>query len=250
MRAALAIHRVTADVEANVQAMAQAAAEAADAGADLVLFPEAAPTGLLNNDDPEHDLPLGQPIPGPATERLAAVARQCGIYVASGLLERDGGCLCDSAVLLGPDGTIKLRYRRIHPMWHGRNADPSVYRQGDRIEVADTPFGRVSCLLCGDLFDDAVVGRLREVRPDTLLFPFARNFDDGSFDQERWDREEEPEYLARAALVGCTVLMVNVLGDPSLGPWPSFGGAMAVSADGQIAARWPLGTPGILYAEV
>ena len=58
MKAALAVNKVTRDVPANLAGMEQLAEEAADAGADLVLFPEAALTGLINNDDPAHDLPV------------------------------------------------------------------------------------------------------------------------------------------------------------------------------------------------
>jgi len=226
------------------------AGEAGAAGADLVLFGEAAPTGLINNDDPTHDLPLGDPIPGPVTERLAKCARRCGLYLATGLLERKGRSLYDSAVLLDPDGTLLFKYRRIQPQWHGRNADPGVYRQGDRVVKADTPIGSISVMLCGDIGDAAIVARVRQTHPDYLLFPFARNFNDGSFDQERWDREEEAWYVERAAAVGCTTLMVNMLYDPEQLEYPSFGGALAVSAAGDVLARWPLGKQGILYAQV
>ena len=246
MRAALVVHRVGPSIEASLLAMEERVCQAAGPGADLVLFPEAALTGLANNDEPAHDLPLGQPIPGPATERLAAVAARHSVYLATGLLEREGGCLYDSAVLFDPAGSMVFRYRRIQPQWHGRGADRRVYRQGDRIEVAETPWGRVSCLLCGDLFDDTIVARLREVRPDLLLFPFARNFSDGSFDQDRWSREEEAAYAARAAVAGCTTLMVNLLEDAVEREYPGFGGAMVVSPLGEVLARWPLGSPGIL----
>jgi hypothetical protein len=30
---------------------------------------------------------------------------------------------------------MAFKYRRIQPQWHGHRADPSVYRQGDRIEA-------------------------------------------------------------------------------------------------------------------
>jgi predicted amidohydrolase len=65
MKAALVVNRVLPDVDANLANILKAAHAAADEGADLVVFPEAALTGLINNDDPAHDLPLGQPIPGP-----------------------------------------------------------------------------------------------------------------------------------------------------------------------------------------
>lgn len=250
MKAALATFLVLGDSDANLAAMVNMTDEAADAGADLVLFPEAAVTGLINDDDPEHDLPLGVPVPGPATDSLAAVARRRSIYLGTGILERDGGRLYDSAVLLDPTGDLVLKYRRIQPQWHGRNADPEVYRQGDQLSSASTPFGTVAFLICGDLWDDSIVARLRAIAPDYVLFPFSRNFSDGTFDQDRWDREEESDYAARAALLGATTLMVNGLEDASITEYPSFGGALVTSAEEEALCRWPLGTPGILYAEV
>ena len=70
MKAALLVPRVTADRAANLHRAEQMTVDAATSGAELVLLPEAVLTGLINNDDPAHDLPLGQSVPGPATERL------------------------------------------------------------------------------------------------------------------------------------------------------------------------------------
>jgi len=250
VKAALVVHQGTVGLEASLAAMEAEAAQAAGEGAGLVLFPEAALTGMVNNDDPAHDLPLGTPIPGPATDRLAAIARRHGLWLATGLPELEGRCLYDSAVLTGPDGGIALHYRRVQPQWHGRNADPAVYRQGEEVVACEAPFGRCAFLICGDLFDDGIVEQARRQCPGLVLFPFARNFGDGSFDQARWDREEEALYVARAARLGCTVLMVNALGDPTRDPWPSFGGAMAVAPGGEVMARKPLGEPGMVFIDL
>ena len=215
MKAALATFLVLGDKDTNLAAMVNMTNEAADAGADIVLFPEAAVTGLINeDDDPGHDLPLGEVVPGPVTDKLGDVARRRSIYVGTGILERDGNSLYDSAVLLDPKGDLVLTYRRIQPQWHGRNADPNVYRQGEELACVQTPFGTVAFLVCGDMWDDSIIARLREIAPDYVLFPFSRNFGDGSFDQERSDREEESDYAAQAALLDATTLMVNGLGLP------------------------------------
>jgi predicted amidohydrolase len=60
MNAALVVLPVTADTATNLAVMVRYVHAAADAGAALVLFPEAALTGLINDDVPEHDLPLRQ----------------------------------------------------------------------------------------------------------------------------------------------------------------------------------------------
>ena len=181
--------------------------------------------------------------------RLAEAARADSLYVAAGLLERNGDMLYDSAVLIAPDGEIALRYRRIDPHWHGPRADPSVYREGLDLPVAHTPLGSFAFVICGDLFDDDIVARVRQLKPDWLLFPFARCFDDGSYDQERWDREEKPVYAERVASAGAVTLMANYLADRAF-DGGSFGGAMVVSGDGEVIAAYPLGRPGMLVLDL
>ena len=251
MRAALAVNLVLPDAEANLAAILRMAHEAADAGADLALFPEAALTGLINNDDPEHDLPLGQTIPGPATESLGRVARVRRIWLAAGLLERAGNTLYDSAVLLAPDGGLALTYRRMDSHWHGRDAEPAVYRQGTEPAKTDTPFGSLAFLICGDLFSDEIAERARALAPDWLLVPYARCFSDGSRDQARWDRDEMPQYAERVRRLGVTTLMASYLaGDGLERDGDAFGGAMAIAADGTVLDTLPLGKVGILLAEL
>jgi len=249
VKAALVVNRVLFDIGANLATSLKMANEAADAGADLVLFPEAALTGLINNDDPSHDLSLGQAIPGPATEVLAGLTRERRIWLGIGILEREGGRLYDSAVLLTPDGEIGLKYRRITPQWHGRTADPSIYRQGTELSKLETSLGTFAFLICGDLFDDELIQRVRVLRPDWLLFPFARCFDDGSCDQRRWEREEKPMYVQRARLTGSTTLMTNYLAEGNL-LRGGFGGAMVVSSDGTVVDSLPLGKVGILLVDL
>lgn len=251
MRAGLGVIRVGEDPAANLGAMARMAHDASRAGVDLLLFPEAALTGLINDDDPVHDLLLGQPIPGPATETLGTVARELGLWIAFGLLERAGNCLYDAAVLLDADGALQLSYRRINPQWHGKAASLDVYRQGTCVNSAVTPWGRVAFLLCGDLFDDRVVAQARATAPDLVLLPFARAFVGAGVDQERWNREEMPHYAERVRLVGTPTLMVNYLADRTIQPADaSFGGAFVVLHDGTVAAQKPLGEAGLLQVDL
>jgi len=246
----LVLFRGRADKEANLLLIAEGTAEAGRAGVELVVFPEAALTGLSNNDDPEHDLPLGEPIPGPVCDRLAAIARDARVWLALGILERDGRTLYDSALLFNPGGNQVLRYRRIQPQWHGKNANPAVYREGNDVVVVPAPWGPTAFALCGDLFDDGIIARIRQSAPTVLLWLVARNFPDGAIDNGRWEAGEEKDYTGRAALCGCKVLMVNALGNPHTEKYPPFGAAFATNADGRVIARWPAGREGIVYTEL
>ncbi|MBT7096043.1 carbon-nitrogen hydrolase family protein [Candidatus Poribacteria bacterium] len=249
MKAALVVHRVTRDIEHNVCTMLSAVQDAARAEAELILFAEMASTGFINGDDPERDRAIAEPIPGPTTDRLAVSAREHGAWIGAGMFERDDPALYDSAVLIDPTGRIRLTYRRMQPNWRTRDADPDTYRLGDRVTAAETPFGRVAFLLCGDLFDDDTVDRLRAQQPDLLLFPFARCFNDGAYDQRRWDEDELPEYLARVRRARVRTLMANYIADPEL-DGGSFGGAMDVAADGTLRSSLALGVVGALRVDL
>ena len=63
MKAALIVNPVSPNTDSNVATILKMANEAADSCVDLVLFPEAALTGLVNTDDLYHDRILGEAIP-------------------------------------------------------------------------------------------------------------------------------------------------------------------------------------------
>lgn len=247
MKVILMVNHVTENVEANFRYIVNVIHKCAD-DVDLVLFPEAAITGLINNDDPFHDLVLGSPIPGEFTDVLCEIAREREIHVGIGILERKGNKLYDSAILITPGGKIALIYRRMTPGWHGKKADPRVYCQGNEIRKVRTTLGTFAFLICGDLFSDEAIAKIQELRPDWILFPFARCFADGIYDQKRWE-EEKRIYVERVKLAGSTTLMVNYLADKEL-DGGSFGGAIVVSPIGEIVAEMPIGKEGMLYAEI
>lgn len=73
--------------------MVELAGQAESAGADLVLFCEAAPTGVRITGDPERDLALGETIPGAYAERFRAM--NAAALVVNGLADDGGagGCI-------------------------------------------------------------------------------------------------------------------------------------------------------------
>jgi N-carbamoylputrescine amidase len=248
--AALIVNPIGPDRQKNLVQILELANQAVSYGAQLILFPEAALTGLINNDQPSHDLQLGVSIPGPEIIELANFCQINDSWIGIGLLEREGMCLYDTAILLNDKGQIVLHYRRIQTQWHSPLANSNVYCRGSILDKTPTPFGSMAFLICGDLFDDRILSQLKAIRPDLLLFPFARCFDNGTIDQDRWNRDEFPEYLKRVRLADTPALMVNYLADTLLDDGNTFGGAFAVSHTGKVIAQYPLGKPGILMVDL
>jgi N-carbamoylputrescine amidase len=189
-------------------------------------------------------IPLGTPIPGPVTDQLVAVAQAQQLYVSVGLFEREGDTLYDTAILIDRKGEIVLKYRRVSKGWHHPKANPDVYKEGWEVGSYDSEFGRICFLICGDICDEPLKEQVRAQRPDIVLFPYARCFDDGSHDQSRWEREEMPGYIAGLQSVGTVALMVNYL-DPEY-----FGGAFVISRSGEVLGRFHLGQEGILHVDL
>jgi nitrilase len=138
--------------------------EAAAGGARLVSFPEAWVPGypewiwrLRPGDDYQltgdiHrrllenavDLKSGQLKP------IQAAARRLKVTVSMGIHEREGefsrGTLYNTVVLIGPDGALMNRHRKLMPT----NPERMVWGTGDAsgLRVSETPSGRVGALIC------------------------------------------------------------------------------------------------------
>jgi predicted amidohydrolase len=161
-RIAVAQFAPTGAIGSNLQAIEALTRRSRAEGAEMVVFPERALTGLS---DPAAS---AQSIPGPATDRICAVAGEFGIHIVCGLAERAGDVLYNSAVIVAPDGQISV-YRKTH-----LTTDDSGWASaGDGWTVVDTPIGRVGVLIGHDAsFPEA--GRVLALRGcDLVVCPAA-----------------------------------------------------------------------------
>ncbi|MFF8905381.1 carbon-nitrogen hydrolase family protein [Streptomyces olivaceoviridis] len=145
--------------------------EAVDDGCELVVLPEAFATAL--NLPKSHE--VAEPVPGPVTEWLAERASRHGVWIAAGLLERDGEQVHSSAVLIADDGSLVDVYRRT--VVYDLEAHFLTGEVGTR--VVDTPLGRIGLVVGYDIqFPEVLRGLFADgveivVCPSILLRPFA-----------------------------------------------------------------------------
>ena len=101
MRVALCQTNSDEDVRANTEQVERLLADAADAGADLAALPEVWP---CQGSSPQMRA-AAEPVPGPRTERLAAIARERRMWIHGGsVLELDEGRVFNTSVLFDRDG--------------------------------------------------------------------------------------------------------------------------------------------------
>lgn len=130
----------------NIQRMIGWLDDARVRSSRLVVYPECAVPGYCFDSKAEA-WEFAEAIPGPATERLASVAKQLGKYLVFGMLERSGSDLFNSCVLLGPDGIVGV-YRKIHLPFLGVDRFTSPGREPWR--VYDLGIMRVGLHICYD----------------------------------------------------------------------------------------------------
>jgi len=134
------------DTSANLAKLEAIVTSESAAGTDLTIFPECYASGYCF-DSLEQALPFGESIPGPATDRVAALCARLRTHVIFGLLERVGSTLYNTAVLIGPDGLIGS-YRKVHLPWLGVDRFTTA---GDRPFHVFTAAGvRIGMLICYD----------------------------------------------------------------------------------------------------
>ena len=80
--------------------------------ADLLVLPELANSGY-HFESQGQSAQLAEPVDGPFVALLRELARARNLTLVSGLAERDGSTLYNSAVLVRPDGSTEL-YRKLH----------------------------------------------------------------------------------------------------------------------------------------
>jgi nitrilase len=158
-RAPTYLHR-----DATLATGVAAIAEAAGRGARLIVFPEAFVPGYpawLWRLRPGTDGALGARIYALLLENAVSLQRgdlkplleaaaRYAVTVVCGIDERDdefgGGTLYNTALVIGPDGTIRNRHRKLMPT----NPERMVWGFGDAtgLKVVDTASGRLGTLLC------------------------------------------------------------------------------------------------------
>jgi nitrilase len=243
--------------------------EAADAGASLLVFPEAYvpgyPTwiwrlrpggdGVLTGEIHARlranaiDVARGdlQPVQDAAAKRRATIVL--------GINELDGGfsgtTLFNTLVVIGPDGALLNRHRKLMPT----NPERMVWGMGDvsGLKVVDTPAGRLGALICWESY-----------MPLARYALYAQNID--IYVAPTWDSGESwlatMRHIAKEA--GCWVIgtatAMQSCDLPEDFPerdklykadeWVNDGDAVVVKPMGAIAAGPLHREKGILYAEI
>lgn len=242
---------VGGEKERNLRHAEELISEAAAHGAQCVLLPEIMDLGWTH----PSALTEAQPIPhGDVCQRLARAARAHGVYVCSGLAERDGDHVYNAAVILDPEGTVILKHRKLNELAIGH----PYYAQGDRLGVCHTPLGTFGLMICADGFArDRVLSRaLCYMGADVILSPSAWAVAaDHDNQKQPYGGTWRSAYIPVAREFGVWIAGVSNVGWITDGPWKGkqcIGCSLVIDPSGQEVLQGPYGVDAeaILYVDV
>ena len=225
--------------ERNLAHAAEMIDEGAARGCAFVVLPECLDIGWTNPDARR----LAQPIPGPASEVLAKAAKRSGAWVVAGLTERSADRVYNSALLMDPEGAIVLKHRKINIL----EIAQSSYHIGDRLGVAQTPFGTIGMDICADNFADTLVfaHSLARMGARAILSPCSWAVPaDHDNEKDPYGRFWQESYGKVARLFDIPLVGVSNVGLIKGGPWAGrrcIGCSLAMGRDGQVLAVGPYG---------
>lgn len=234
------------DPRVNLEISIQAIREAAAQGAELVLLPElhVGPYFCQTEDCDRFD--LAEPIPGPTTATLAALAQELKVVIVASLFERRApGLYHNTAVVLDKDGSLAGTYRKMHIP-----DDPGYYEKfyftpGDLgFKPISTSVGKLGVLVCWDQWYPEAARLMALAGADLLLYPTAIGWNPADPEDERQRQLQAWITIQRGHAVanGLPVIACNRIGhepDPS-GQTPGiqfWGNSFAAGPQGEFLCQ-------------
>jgi predicted amidohydrolase len=201
--------------------------EAAAKGADVVCLPE----GITIVGNGLTYAQAAEPVPGPTTDLLGALAKRLRVWIVAGIYERAGSRIHNTAVLVARDGSLAGRYRKMS--LPDEEIEGGI-TPGAETPVFDTDFGRVGLMICWDSSYPQVARALAARGAEVLFLPIwggveslvqaravenqvyvvasGHDFRTGIFDRKG-------ERIADARADPEVVLATVDLAEPTLWPW-------------------------------
>ncbi len=227
-------------------------------GAQLVLLQELHTGVYFCQTEDTQRFDQAEPVPGPTTDTLGALAQELGIVIVASLFERRAaGLYHNTAVVLDSDGRIAGCYRKMHIP-----DDPGFYEKfyftpGDLgFQPIDTSVGRLGVLVCWDQWYPEAARLMALNGAELLLYPTAIGWDPRDSDAEKSRQRDAWITIQRAHAIanGLPVIACNRVGlesDPSAASAgiQFWGSSFVAGPQGEILAEAG-NDPSVLVADI
>lgn len=172
---ALIQHACTTDQDANVEEAVKLIREAAAGGAQVICTQELFRGQYFPQTIDYTKYDWAEPIPGPTTNRMQALAKELGVVILTSVYEHAmDGVYFNTMVVFDADGTDLGKYRKTHIPEGPQYIEKYYFTPGDLgYPVFKTKFGTVGVLICWDEWFPEPSRILALKGADVVFYPSA-----------------------------------------------------------------------------
>jgi N-carbamoylputrescine amidase len=190
--------------------------EAAAAGARIICLKELFNTPYFCTRQDVDLFDLAEPLPGPTTDHLSALARELEVVLIVPVFERSmAGVTFNSAAVIDADGTVIGKYRKTHIPQDPGFEEKFYFAPGDLgYQVWNTRYAKIGVLICWDQWYPEAA-RITALKGAQILFyPTAIGWlpeekaSLGAAQHNAWETVQRGHAVAN----GCFVAAVNRVG--------------------------------------
>jgi len=212
--------------------------EAASKGAQVICLQELFTSLYFCDQEDYQNFRLAEPIPGPSTDRLSALAKELGVVIIASLFEkRTEGLYHNTTAVLDADGEYLGKYRKMHIP-----DDPSYYEKfyftpGDLgYKTFSTRFATIGVLICWDQWYPEAARITSLMGAEILFYPTAIGWatdQDAATNDEQFNAWQTIQ-RSHAVANGVHVVSVNRVGLEQNGAMKFWGGSFIANPFGRI----------------
>jgi predicted amidohydrolase len=140
--------------------------QAAEERVDLLVLPEV----LTQTGTGLDYIECAEPIPGPSTDYFGKLAAKHRLHLVAGLIEKDEHLMYNTSVLIGPDGKLIGKYRKV---CLPRTEIELGFQPGEEFPVFETSLGKIGMMICYDGFYPEVARELSNRGAEVIAWPVA-----------------------------------------------------------------------------
>ncbi|MBC7926624.1 MAG: carbon-nitrogen hydrolase [Bryobacteraceae bacterium] len=244
------------DTNANLEKAVEMVHRAAKEGAQVVCLPELFRSQYFCREEDASLFDLAETIPGPSTERLSLVAKECGVAVVASVFERRApGLYHNTAAMLDADGSLLGIYRKMHIPDDPLYFEKFYFTPGDTGFLNfDTRFGRIGTLVCWDQWYPEGARLSAMAGASVLFYPTAIGWHPsekeqfGEAQRDAWQTIQRSHAIANGVYV-CAINRIGFEGPAERG-LEFWGSSFIADPFGQVLAHASADKEEILVAEI
>ena len=211
---------------------------------DIVVFGEAFLQGFYGATfEVEHDSDLAISQDDSIIREICLGAKEHKVAVSFGFIEKAADLFYSSQITIDTNGGVLDVYRRVSSGWKEDFANEQ-YCEGKDFHDFEFMGRRIVVGLCGDLWFDENIVKIKNLLPDVVLWPVYTDFN-----YNEWNESMKYEYAEQAGKIGGKVLYINSFCKDKDGDEIARGGSV-LFVDGEIDQEIPSGDEGVLLIEI